>query len=571
MGHSISRVLARANLLCFVSKSVQPQALPCFRDMARPTLSSLDSSAWSLSPWRALIALFASELVGSFFVALAIGLAVVGNSLLGLTAIGFTYMVCMYSLVDVSGGHFNPAVTFCMLCSKKIEPNRAMIYVVAQCSGAMLGAVCYVRLAHPDSGPFHLLPPSWGRACVLELLYTAMICFVYLTATGTRKNLPNQYYGLAIALCYIGAGTASGPVTGGVCFNPAVAMAITGTSLRNKKVLLLYGFAELLGAFLASWLHRVCHLEEYIDEDQPTRPPKLLAEFFGTFYLVLTAGLSFLGRSAFAVWGIAAVYSCQIYAFGSISGAHLNPAVTLAMTLGTRGVDNPIGYVIAQACGGISGAALSTWLMAEAEVEGVTKILPAGPLTLSPGQGYGKFEAGLAEMLFTFLLCFVAMSVQTIKVKDLREVSGFAVGSCFTAGGFAVGKISGASLNPAVSLGLYVAGRTNGVRDVSVFATYVAGELLGAIFAFLCFSATRPNLEPVHGSIRRKRDHIKDSADSRLSLADHGMNTKQAEADPEEQQVVHTTSPVEPQRPPECYGGTADDEGLRGRAPGETA
>lgn len=535
--------------------------------MTRPALKSLGSTSWSLKPSGALVALFLSELLGSFFITLSIGLNVVGNSLLGLTAIGFTYMVCTYSLVDVSGAHFNPAVTFCMLSSKKIEPKRAGIYVVAQCLGAMLGAMCYVRLAHPESGPFHLLPPDWKRAITLEFLFTAMICFVYLSSIATRKNLPNQYYGLALALGIIGAGTASGPITGGICFNPAVAMAITGTSLRNKKVLLIYGLSELAGAFVASWLHRVCYLEEYIDEDHPTRPPKLLAEFLGTFYLVLTVGLSVLGHTAFAAWGIAAVLSSQIYALGSVSGAHFNPAVTLAMALGRRGVENPFGYMLAQACGGVSGATLSTWLMQNARADGVENIMTVDtPLTLSHGEDYGRLEAGLAEMLFTFLLCFVAMSVTSIKVKDMREVSGLAVGGCVTIGGFAVGKISGASLNPAVSLGLYLNGRINGVRNVSLFATYVLGEFLGAILAFLFFSATRPQLEHDSGTGQSKKEHGKLQEEPPQGPE----NQEDLEQPPQVASLPVSQMESASSRPPVFQGGgiaaAGEDEGLRERA-----
>merc|ERR1719478_60349 len=72
---------------------------------------------------------------------------------------------------------------------------------------------------------------------------------------------------------------------------------------------------------------------------------------------------------------------------------------------------------------------------------------------LQPGEGYGHGHAAMAEIVFTFVLCFVVLSVATTK-EPSKDMFGLAIGSCVTVGGYAIGAVSGGSLNPAVSFGI---------------------------------------------------------------------------------------------------------------------
>ncbi len=72
---------------------------------------------------------------------------------------------------------------------------------------------------------------------------------------------------------------------------------------------------------------------------------------------------------------------------------------------------------------------------------------------LGPQPGHGIAAAGMAEIVYTLVLCFVVLSVATVTSPSL-EMFGLAIGPCVTVGGYAVGSVSGASLNPAVSVGL---------------------------------------------------------------------------------------------------------------------
>merc|ERR1719182_593464 len=108
---------------------------------------------------------------------------------------------------------------------------------------------------------------------------------------------------------------------------------------------------------------------------------------------------------------------------------------------------------------------------------------------LAPGAGYGYAAAGVAEVVFTFVLCFVVLSVATVK-EPSADMFGLAIASCVTVGGNAIGAISGGSLNPAVSFGLDLASvHYNGLYNCLIYAAY---EFVGAALAAGVFYATRP-------------------------------------------------------------------------------
>merc|ERR1719248_508993 len=163
-----------------------------------------------------------------------------------------------------------------------------------------------------------------------------MLVFVVLNVAVAKANTPNQFYGLAIGFVIIAGAYGAGGISGG-CFNPAVAL---GIDVSSAGLGFGWGFAyagyELLGAALASALFRVVRPDEFGGEAEYTLGTKLVSEFIGTFYLVLTVGLNVLGKSPAPVWSIASSLMCMVYALGNCSGAHFNPAVTLAIILAGR-------------------------------------------------------------------------------------------------------------------------------------------------------------------------------------------------------------------------------------------
>merc|ERR1719382_1552290 len=105
-------------------------------------------------------------------------------------------------------------------------------------------------------------------------------------------------------------------------------------------------------------------------------------------------------------------------------------------------------------------------------------------VALEPGGGFSQAMVG--ECVFTFLLAYVVLSVATVK-NPLSQYFGLAIGSCVTAGGLAIGSLSGGSLNPAVSAGLAF---TSGGASISNFFYYAAAEVGGGVLAAAIFHHT---------------------------------------------------------------------------------
>merc|ERR1719440_762746 len=165
----------------------------------------------------------------------------------------------------------------------------------------------------------------------------------------------------------------------------------------------------------------------------------------------------------------------MIYSLGDVSGAHFNPAVTVACKLSGLCDDlTPAkigGYMGAQVAGGIAAA-----LTYGAIYSGQAK----SAVPLGPGGSHSIFHAVIAEIAFTFVLCFVVLCAAVSDKTKTTEFFGFAIGSCVTVGGLAIGGISGGSLNPAVSFGLASSHAIVKPAVLGNAAVYAALELVGA-------------------------------------------------------------------------------------------
>merc|ERR1719345_739381 len=197
------------------------------------------------------------------------------------------------------------------------------------------------------------------QAGLAEMLYTFMLCFVVLNVAASNVHAgKNQFYGLAIGFVVVAGAYSGGSVSMG-CFNPAVAFGIDVSSAQfGVKYCFVYTLFELVGAALAAGCFKVCRGEQEEDASaEPSIAARLLSEFLGTYILVLTVGLNVLSGSAAGAFSIAASLMCMIYALGSCSGAHFNPAVTVAIICAGRdkcSVMDGVAYIIAQICGGIA-------------------------------------------------------------------------------------------------------------------------------------------------------------------------------------------------------------------------
>lgn len=207
------------------------------------------------------------------------------------------------------------------------------------------------------------------------------------------------------------------------------------------------------------------------------------AEAIGTFFLVLIGPgavmVNAYSRGAIGHAGIALAFAfvvlAMIFALGHISGAHLNPAVTVAMwSLGRfRGRDVP-AYAAAQCAGAVAASVVMGWVVGPVGSFGAT--IPAVPVA----------RAFAVEWLLSFVLMLVIMAVAT----DERVTPGFGgiavgltVGFCAMAGG----PLTGASMNPARSLGPAVAG---GIWDAHWI--YWVAPLTAMLVAGRAYELLRP-------------------------------------------------------------------------------
>jgi len=431
-----------------------------------------------------------AEFVGTFMLILTVGCNVVtGSPVWAVTSIACTLMVSIYALGGVSGANFNPAVSLALGIAKKLEWKDVGIYMGCQTAGGISAGLVYSLVLKS----FNLAPTpgfAWWQAGLAELLYTFMLCFVVLNVACSKKHAgQNQFYGLAIGFVVVAGGYGAGHISGG-CFNPAVAIGIDVSSFHlGFGWCIAYTVFEFIGAALAAVVFQVCRPEE--KEEDAACPAdyelasKVVSEFLGTYFLVLTVGLNVIGGSKAPVFSIAASLMCMIFALGTCSGAHFNPAVTIAIVASGRDKCSPKDagiYIVVQLIAGIAAA------FTYSAMEG-GKSFP-----LAPGKGYGWAEAAIAEIMFTFLLAFVVLSVATVE-SPLSEYFGLAIGSCVTAGGYAIGAVSGGSLNPAVSVGICASHAAFG-GGAGIFVNcliYSVFEIIGGCIAAGIFMATHPS------------------------------------------------------------------------------
>lgn len=197
------------------------------------------------------------------------------------------------------------------------------------------------------------------------------------------------------------------------------------------------------------------------------------AEALATLLFVFTIVTAVAGAEAFAPVAIGMALMVLVYATGHISGAHVNPAVSLgAWIRGAMTASEMLIYWAAQIIGGIIGALLTR------------AVIPA-PVEAAQIQSLPAF---IVEAVFTFILVWVVLNVATSKETDGNSFFGLAIGATVMTGAFAVGPISGGGFNPAVALSLCV----NGNFDWSNVWIYIAAPFIGAALAALAFRVLSP-------------------------------------------------------------------------------
>ena len=200
---------------------------------------------------------------------------------------------------------------------------------------------------------------------------------------------------------------------------------------------------------------------------------KLITEFIGTFFLTLTicTAAAFGTAGSYAPFAIASTLMVMIYAGGHVSGAHYNPAVTISIYMrGACDVSDVGPYIVSQVVAGIAAAVVAAnVLVPSGEV---------GPLVMDTAPAFG------AELMFTFALVFVILTVATSESTEGNGYYGAAIAFVVLAGALTVGSISGASFNPAVTASLVSAG----VMEVADLWVHIGPQWGGGALAALVFN-----------------------------------------------------------------------------------
>jgi len=204
---------------------------------------------------------------------------------------------------------------------------------------------------------------------------------------------------------------------------------------------------------------------------------KNLTELVGTFFLVITIGLT--GNPI----AIGSMLMVMVYAGGPISGAHYNPAVTLAALMRKKiSSGAAIQYWIFQITGSFL-AALVIYL---------TYKTPMAPPSPAPGFAY-QLKPLMMEIIFTFSLATVVMNVAMSKKSAGNNYFGMAIGFTVLASAFAAGPISGGAFNPAVAIGPTVMDAIKGGSSMGHLWIYLVGPFTGAAIAAMLYPVLNPD------------------------------------------------------------------------------
>jgi len=203
---------------------------------------------------------------------------------------------------------------------------------------------------------------------------------------------------------------------------------------------------------------------------------KYLTEFTGTLLFVLIIGLIVTpGPQPLAPLMIGSALMVLVYMGGHVSGAHYNPAVTLAVFLrGKLPAAEVLPYMAAQILGGTTGAYLSYILLDQT-------FAPA------PGATATTMSALLVEIIFTFTLALVVLNVAVSSGTRGNSFYGLAIGFTIAVAVTAGGPVSGGVYNPAVGTGSSLINAFIGGGDLTKLWLYLVGPVTGGALAALVF------------------------------------------------------------------------------------
>jgi glycerol uptake facilitator-like aquaporin len=207
-----------------------------------------------------------AEFLGTFLFVLTIPLSELGIGTLAPIPIGFMLMAMVFTFGYISGGHFNPAVTFASVLTGHTSTPKFIRYTIGQVLAA-IAASLYGSIIVGVNFPVPTISSGtdlW-QGILSEWVYTFALASVVLHVAYSRQRT-NDFYGFAIGMCVLSAAFSVGGVTGG-SFNPAVATGtqlvgcITSGNCKPLAYVFMYWIAPMAGAFAAAFFYNILDTE----------------------------------------------------------------------------------------------------------------------------------------------------------------------------------------------------------------------------------------------------------------------------------------------------------------------
>ncbi len=219
-------------------------------------------------------------------------------------------------------------------------------------------------------------------------------------------------------------------------------------------------------------------------------PKKCVAEAIGTFMLCFIGAGAIVADALYAGIGLVAIalahglaLSIAVSATMNVSGGHINPAVTLVMlATGRIGAGPAVAYIVSQIAGAVV-AGVAVMVIFNAVPDGAEAIAATGLGTPAPGAGVSAGTALLTEVFLTFLLVFAIFG--TAVDPRAPKIGGFGIGLAIAANILMGGPISGASMNPARTLGPALVGGVWNAHWVYWVGPIVGAMLAGFIYQYM--------------------------------------------------------------------------------------
>jgi len=196
------------------------------------------------------------EFIGTFFLVFTVGMTVTephSAGILAPLAIGSVLAVMVFAGGHVSGGHYNPAVSFAVFLRGKLSSEDLWRYWIVQLvAGVVAGYLTIYYKGYPTQPALSL---ETFKAFLAEFLFTLALCYVVLNVAIAKGTKGNSFYGFAIGFTVLAGAYAVGAISG-AAFNPAVALGITIMQLSAWSNLWVFFLANLLGGACAALIFK---------------------------------------------------------------------------------------------------------------------------------------------------------------------------------------------------------------------------------------------------------------------------------------------------------------------------